>query len=92
MEHATNFTSVSCLMMVDTNSSILLLFYVILNGIRSNFSKYLHFLVSTKKMEICICDLMYRFQIPLNISTLHKAKCMKRDLLKKTLFEKGRDL
>lgn len=45
-----------------------------------------------QKMEICICDLMYRFQIPLNISTLHKAKCMKRDLLKKTLFEKGRDL
>lgn len=51
MEHATNFTSVSCLMMVDTNSSILLLFYVILNGIRSNFSKYLHFLVSTKKWK-----------------------------------------
>lgn len=79
--------------MADINSSILLMFYVILNGIRSNFSKYLHFLISTKNgNRFCICDLMHSFQIRLNISNLHKAKCMKRDLLKKTLFEKGRDL
>lgn len=39
-----------------------------------------------------IWDLVHELQIRLNISSLHKAICMKGDLLKKTLFEKGRDL
>lgn len=39
-----------------------------------------------------IWDLVHELRIRLNISSLHKAICMKGDLLKKTLFEKGRDL
>lgn len=39
-----------------------------------------------------IWGLAHELQIRLSISSLHKAKCMKGDLLKKTLFEKGRDL
>lgn len=39
-----------------------------------------------------IWDLVHELLIRLYISSLHKAICMKGDLLKKTLFEKGRDL
>lgn len=39
-----------------------------------------------------IWDLVNKLRIRLNIASLHKAICMKGDLLKKTLFEKGRDL
>lgn len=52
------------------------------------------FFIFPQKMAIYfgIWDLVHKLRIQLNISSLHKAKCMKGDLLKKTLFEKGRDL
>lgn len=91
---ATNFTCVCYVTMADVNRlKSLLLNLLFLMALEVTARKIFIFLFQ-QRMAIYfgIWDLVHELQIRLNISSLHKAICMKGDLLKKTLFEKGRDL
>ena len=91
---ATNFTCVTYLIMAAVNwLKWLLLDLLFLMALEVTAQNIFIFLFQ-QRMAIYfgIWDLVHEFQIQLNISSLHKAICMKGDLLKKTLFEKGRDL
>lgn len=91
---ATNFTCVCYLIMAAVNwLKWLLLDLLFLMALEVTAQNIFIFLFQ-QRMAIYfgIWDLVHEFQIQLNISSLHKAICMKGDLLKKTLFEKGRDL
>ena len=91
---ATNFTCVCYLIMAAVNwLKRLLLDLLFLMALEVTAQNIFIFLFQ-QRMAIYfgIWDLVHEFQIRLNISSLHKAICMKGDLLKKTLFEKGRDL
>lgn len=72
------------------NSLLLDLFF--LSGIRTAQNLFIFSFQQRMVIYFGIRDLVQELQIRLYISSLHKAICMKGDLLKKTLFEKGRDL
>lgn len=77
---------------VNSLNSLLLDLFFFFNGIRTAQNLFIFSFQQRMVIYFGIRDLVQELQIRLYISSLHKAICMKGDLLKKTLFEKGRDL